>query len=168
MAGTQTYINPAFPSSVASNQTPPPGVRAELFTRTAATSIWTVPIGVYYAKVTVVGGSGGSANPSTGNTVTFDTVATATGGTNSDTCGCTSTLGAFSVSTTRLTQQVGVNYSSSGTANYITSYGNNSNPNSAGGQGIVYLENLVPGTMFRITIGAAITGGVAGCVLVEY
>jgi len=166
MAGTQEYINPAFPSSVYSNQTPPPGVRAELFTRTGATSLWTVPVGVYYAKVTVVGGSGGSTNPSTGNTVTFDTIATSTGGTFEDSCGCISTPGSFSVSTTRLLQNRGVNYAS--VNRYITNYGNAGNSNASGGQGIVYLENLVPGTMFRITIGAAITGGVAGCVLVEY
>jgi hypothetical protein len=169
MAGTQTYINPALPSSVASRQTPPPGVRAELITRTTAPNLWTVPTGVYYAKVTIVGGSGGNfsiSNP--GGTTSFDTIATATGGLNDNTCCgavCASSNGVFTVSTTRLTQQVGVSYSA--TATYIKSpYGQSTG---SGGQGTFYLENLVPGTVFRVTIGAGASGASqSGCCLIEY
>jgi hypothetical protein len=112
---------------------------------------------VYYAKVTIVGGVGNT----TGGTTSFDTIATATGGLNASGC-CAGADGSFSVSTTRLTQQVGVSYSC--TRQYITSYGNGGGD--YGGQGTFYLENLIPGTIFRITIGVG--GTQSGVCLIEY
>jgi hypothetical protein len=163
MPGTQSFINPAFPSVVGSSQTPPPGVRAELFTYRATGNYyeWAVPAGVYYAKVTIAGGTGVTA----GGTTSFDTIATATGGENPPGGCCCSgpNNGVFSVSTTRLTQQVGASYSCIG--QYITSYGGGT---SFGGQGTFYLENLVPGTIFRITIGVATASGQNGVCLIEY
>lgn len=158
-----SYINPAFPSVVGSRQTPPPGIRAELLTYRATGNyyIWAVPAGVYYAKVTIVGGSGGNDGV-TGGTTSFDTIATATGGVNNPCCG--SADGTFSVSTTRLTQQVGASYSCTDT--YIRSYGNSTG---SGGQGTFYLENLIPGTIFRVTIGAGAAGTAQnGVCLIEY
>ena len=163
MPGTESYINLAFPSVVGSRQTPPPGVRAELLTYRATGNYyeWAVPSGVYFLKVTIAGGTGSTA----GGTTSFDTIATATGGTDPPGgCCCPGpSNGAFTVSTTRLTQLVGSRYSCTG--QYITSYGNG---NSLGGQGTFYLENVVPGTIFRITIGVATTSGQNGVCLIEY
>lgn len=176
-----SYINPAFPSVVGSRQTPPPGVRAELFLYRATGNyyLWTVPPGVYYAKVTVVGGAGGTANPSTGGTTSFGNIISATGGTNANSPGgccttnCDSTTGSYSVSVARTPQLIGPSHDS--LSRYIRGYGfavgTVSGNSCAGGQGVVYLQNLVPGTTFRITIGAAGSGGAAsanGCCLVEY
>jgi hypothetical protein len=62
----------------------------------------------------------------------------------------TSTTGAFTVGTARFPQNIGPSFSSA----TITTY--------AGIQGVVFLQNMDPGTNIRITIG---TGG---AVLLEY
>lgn len=168
MAGTQTYINPAFPSEVGAKQTPRIGVRAELFTYRATGNYyeWAVPASVYYAKVTLIGGSGANTATTTGGTSSFGTLITATGGV-TGTCG--NTNGTFSVSTTRDVQFIGTSYNNpiDGVYNYIMTYGINGT--ACGGSGTAYLKNLVPGTIYRITIGVSGgTGGQNGVCLIEY
>jgi hypothetical protein len=153
MAGTQDYINPAFPGGAFSYPTPPVGPRAEIFTHRATGNYynWTVPPGVTYIKAIVVGGGGNETT--TGGTTSLGQYATSTGGGGSN--------GAFSVTTTRFPQNIGASFA----AAIITDYGNGP---SLGGQGVVFLINMVPGTTIRITIGAAGGGGSAGVVILEY
>jgi hypothetical protein len=153
MAGTQGYINPAFPGGSFSAPTPPVGVRAELFTHRATGNYynWTVPAGVTYIKATLQGGN--SDGTTAGGTTSLGQYATATGG------GTAGATGNFSVTTTRFPQNVGVSFDS----NLFQVTGADK-----GGQGTVFLENMVPGTTIRITIGAQ--GGTSGngVVLLEY
>lgn len=114
----------------------------EVFTRTTVPYLWTVPKGVTCIKVTVIGGSGGTG---TGGTSSFGTYVTATGGTST------------------------ASGSASGhTLKYISMYAYGSGAGGDGGVGVDYLENVLPGTPIRITVGAAGATGVQGAVIVEY
>jgi hypothetical protein len=155
MAGTQDYINPAFPGGAFSYPTPPVGPRAEIFTHRSTGNYynWTVPPGVTYIKALVVGG-GSDGVTTSGGTTSLGQYATATGGGGG-------ANGVFSVTTTRFPQNIGPSFS----AGITTDYGAGSE---RGGQGVVFLLNMVPGTTIRITIGAAGSSGAAGVVVLEY
>ena len=137
-----SYIKPAFPGGSFSQPTPPVGMRSELLSYRATGNYynWTVPAGVTFIKATVVGGSGTG-----GGTTSLGQYATATGA-----------GGAFTVTTTRFPQNIGPSFTTALLSGFT------------GTQGIIFLQNMVPGTTIRITIGVAGTGGTNGVVILEY
>lgn len=153
-----SYINPAFPGGSFSPPTPPVGIRSEIFTfRTTGNYYnWTVPPGVTYIKAIVIGGAN-DGGATAGGTTSLGQYATSTGAAASG-----GGSGSFSVTTTRFPQNIGPSFSSS----IVTNYGINNSGN--GGQGIVFLQNMVSGTTIRITIGAAGGTAQAGVVILEY
>lgn len=151
-----TFINLAFPGGAFSQPTPPVGIRSEIFTfRTTGNYYnWTVPPGVTFIKALVIGG-GSDGVTTAGGTTSLGQYATATGG-------AAGGPGAFSVTTTRFPQNIGPSFTS---LVIISTYGTGTQ---RGGQGYVFLQNMVPGTTIRITIGAAGSAGTAGVVILEY
>ena len=163
MAGTQTYINPSFPGGSFSAPNPPVGIRSEIFTYRATGNYytWVVPAGVTYVKAIVVGG-GNDGGATVGGTTSLGQYATATGASASG-----GGAGSFSVTTTRFPQNIGPSFASLMVTNY--GFGAGGVGTGSGGQGIVFLQNMVPGTTIRITIGAQ--GGASagnGVVILEY
>jgi hypothetical protein len=163
MAGTRSFINPSFPGNVSSQPVPPVGPRTEIFTHRASNHHynWTVPAGVTFIKATVVGGGANAA--STGDTTTLGQYATATGG-----VATSSTRGVFSVSTTKVPQNIGPSFQ---TAVPFIDFGVGSDGGTTGGNGgsgVVFLENMIPGTSMRIFVGASVSGSMPGIVVLEY
>jgi hypothetical protein len=166
MAGTKSFVNLSFPGNVSSQPAPPVGTRAELFIHRGSGTThhynWTVPAGVTFIKATIAG-AGGETN--TGGTTTLGQYATATGGSavvNGN------IRGVFSVSTTKFPQNVGVNFS---TASLFFEYGlrDSTAGGGDGGCGVIFLENMIPGTNIRIVVGRAGGGGsTGGVVVLEY
>lgn len=153
-----SYIKPAFPGGAFSPSTPPVGIRSEIFTYRATGNYynWTVPPGVTFIKALLIGG-GSDGVTTSGGTTSLGQYATATGGSGSG-------PGAFSVTTTRFPQNIGPSFSSL----IVTStYGTG---DQRGGQGYVFLQNMVPGTTIRITVGIAGSGAgsTVGVVILEY
>lgn len=165
MAGTKSFINLAFPGNVSSQPVPPIGTRAEIFIYRGTTHHynWTVPAGVTYIKVTVCGG--GADLSTNGSTTTFGQYATSTGGT---AAGGGTVTGVFSVSTTKLLQNIGASFQ---TRVPFIDFGlgeTNGTSGGNGGCGVVFLENMIPGTNIRIVVGAAGGAGMPGLVVLEY
>ena len=127
------------------------GKTRRVLTLTSGTS-WTVPSGVEFVNVTLIGGGGGAGGNSNarggnGGTTTFTGATSASGGTGGPT---TSSSFAYSGST-------GVNPGAGGTA----AGGSNSNYSSLATDGAVISSTLAttPGASIAYTIGSGGTGG---------
>jgi hypothetical protein len=160
MAGTKGFINLAFPGNVSSQPNPPVGPRSEIFIHRGTTHHynWSVPAGVTYIKATVAGG--GADSSTGGGTTTLGQYATSTGGV------AAGANGSFTISTTKLPQNIGTGLSI--TVPFIDYGAGVATLGGNGGCGIIFLENMIPGTNIRIVVGAAGGSGMPGIVLLEY
>lgn len=154
-----TNPRPSLPNGLGSNApSTSQGTRVTAFTYLAGANkfIWAVPPGVSNLVVYVFGGGGNPTNA--GGSSSFGNYATSTGGSSAD-----------GTSTVTNTNQ---NYAFHAVVSQIfTNYGGGP---FAGGRCVVYLNNMQPGTMVPITVGAGgaaatcYAAGTAGLVLVEY